>query len=64
MYVSVCSRFVTYGVDLPEPARAYVTHMMALPAMREWCEAARQETEFVPEDEIYARPDFLKGVSP
>mgnify|MGYP003348944863 CR=1 FL=1 len=58
----MCSRFVTYGVDLPEPESAYVVHMMTLPAMREWCAAARQETEVVPEDEIYSRPDFLKGV--
>ena len=42
-YAPVASRFVTYGVDLPEPARAYVDAIMATPAMRAWAEAAAAE---------------------
>lgn len=45
MYAPVVSRFVTYGVETPPQVSAYVERMMALPAMREWGEASRQEVE-------------------
>lgn len=45
MYAPVVSRFVTYGIDLPAPARRYVDRMFALPAMRDWGEAARAEVD-------------------
>ena len=45
MYAPVCSRFTTYAVPLDPTAQAYVEHMMSLPAMREWGEAARAEVE-------------------
>jgi glutathione S-transferase len=61
MFAPVCSRFMTYCVALPEPARSYVAHMMALPAMCEWREAALRETEVLDEDELYAASGFPGG---
>ena len=43
MYAPVVSRFVTYGVEVPPPVRAYMDRMLALPAMVEWGEGAAQE---------------------
>lgn len=43
MYAPVVTRFNTYGVALDEVARAYCTAILALPAMREWLDAARTE---------------------
>jgi glutathione S-transferase len=45
MFAPVVSRFVTYGIDLPAPARAYVERMFALPAMRDWEKAAKAEVD-------------------
>jgi glutathione S-transferase len=53
-YAPVVTRFETYAVALPPAARAYADAVRALPAVREWCEAARRETEFVAADEPYA----------
>ncbi len=53
-YAPVVTRFETYAVALPPVARAYADAVRALPAVREWCEAARRETEFVAADEPYA----------
>jgi len=53
-YAPVVSRFQTYAVKLPPVARAYADAVLQLPAMQEWMTAARQETEFVAEDEPYA----------
>lgn len=44
MYAPVVSRFHTYGIAVSAPSRAYMDAMMALPAWREWCDAAMQET--------------------
>ena len=54
-YAPVVMRFQTYAVEVPPAARAYCEAVQALPAVREWCDAARRETEFVAEDEPYAR---------
>jgi glutathione S-transferase len=43
MYAPVCTRFDTYGVALDPVSRAYCDAVLALPAMREWYEAARAE---------------------
>ena len=43
MYAPVASRFRTYGVALPSDAQAYCEALLALPAMREWADAARAE---------------------
>jgi glutathione S-transferase len=53
-YAPVVTRFETYAVALPPAARAYAEAVEALPAVSEWCEAARRETEFVAADEPYA----------
>jgi glutathione S-transferase len=44
MFAPVVTRFVTYGVTLPEVARAYVETMAAHPFMREWQADADAET--------------------
>ena len=54
-YAPVVTRFQTYAVSLPAPAQAYCDAVLSLRAVREWMEAARRETEFVPGDEPYAR---------
>jgi glutathione S-transferase len=36
MFAPVTTRFVTYGVDLDAPCRAYVDAVHALPAMKQW----------------------------
>jgi glutathione S-transferase len=55
-FAPVTRRFVTYGVDVPEPARVYVEAVGALPAMQEWLMAAASEREFVAMDEPYREP--------
>jgi glutathione S-transferase len=52
-FAPVTRRFVTYGVELPEDARAYVEAVGALPAMQAWLAAAAAEADFVAEDEPY-----------
>jgi len=53
-YAPVVMRFQTYAVKLPPAAQGYCEAVQALAAVREWCEAARRETEFVAADEPYA----------
>jgi glutathione S-transferase len=45
MYAPVVSRFVTYGVTVPEIVTTYMERMMALPAMRDWGTAAQEEVD-------------------
>ncbi len=45
MYAPVATRFRTYHVPLDEPCEAYCESIYAWPAMQEWVEAARAETE-------------------
>jgi glutathione S-transferase len=45
MYAPVASRFVTYNIALPPPAKAYVESVFALPAMLEWGKAAQREVD-------------------
>jgi glutathione S-transferase len=43
MFCPVATRFVTYGVDLDAPCRAYIDTLHALPAMQQWhADAARE----------------------
>jgi glutathione S-transferase len=49
MYAPVCTRFRTYCVELPAHADAYCEHIMSLPTMVEWIEAAKLEPEDMPE---------------
>ena len=52
-YAPVVSRFATYGVRLPEAAKAYSDHILNLPAMQEWIDGARAEHDFLADDEPY-----------
>lgn len=45
MYAPVAWRFVSYAVDLPAAAQAWVENMLALPAMREWQAEALAEAQ-------------------
>jgi glutathione S-transferase len=51
MYAPVVSRFHTYAVEVGEGSRAYMNAVMALPAWREWKEAALKEPWVLPFDE-------------
>ena len=42
MYAPVVLRFVTYGVDLPPPARAYADAIGALPALAQWLDGCAE----------------------
>jgi glutathione S-transferase len=52
MFAPVVSRFHTYAVAVSAAARAYMNEVMALPAWREWREAARREPWVLPHDEV------------
>jgi len=45
MFGPVVSRFMTYGIALPDRLRDYCERMMALPAMKDWGAAARKEVD-------------------
>jgi len=45
MFAPVVSRFVTYGIDLPAPAKSYAERIFALPAMRDWEKASKAEVD-------------------
>jgi glutathione S-transferase len=51
MYAPVVSRFHTYAVEVGERSRAYMGAVMALPAWREWKDAALKEPWVLPYDE-------------
>ena len=46
-FAPVVTRFRTYGVALPAPLSTYAERVFALPAMQQWVEAARAETEVI-----------------
>jgi glutathione S-transferase len=52
MYAPVVWRFHTYAVGVSGTARAYMDAVLALPASRQWREAARREPWVVPHDEV------------
>jgi glutathione S-transferase len=54
-FAPVVMRFHAYAVQLPRIAQEYCDAVQVLAAVREWCNAARRETEFVSEDEPYAK---------
>lgn len=45
MYAPVVSRFVTYGVEVPDSVKLYMEKMMALAALRDWGAAAQKEVD-------------------
>ena len=51
MYAPVVLRFRTYGVTVRN--RTYVDNVLALPALREWIEAAGRESESIPKFDPY-----------
>jgi glutathione S-transferase len=52
MYAPVVSRFHTYDVAVGPIARGYMEAVMALPAWRDWREAALVEPWVLAEDEV------------
>jgi glutathione S-transferase len=52
MYAPIVSRFHTYDVAVSAVARDYMRAVMALPAWREWRDAARREPWVLPHDEV------------
>ncbi len=50
-FAPVVFRFVTYGVELSDAAKAYQQTMLAHPAMKRWLADALTETDVVEEDE-------------
>jgi glutathione S-transferase len=59
MYAPVAWRFHTYAVEVSATARAYMDAVFALPALREWRDAARREPWVLPHDEV-DWPDVLR----
>jgi len=45
MYAPVVTRFRTYGVAVPSIVQAYCDRIFALPAMKDWEQAAKREVE-------------------
>jgi len=45
MFAPVCTRFLTYGVKISGPVKAYCGTIMAWAPMREWVDAAKAEPE-------------------
>jgi glutathione S-transferase len=52
MYAPVCTRFATYDVALDAVCARYRDHILELPEMVEWAEAARLEPDEVEELEV------------
>lgn len=52
-YAPVCSRIVTYALPVPEPIRAYIDRVMALPGVTAWVQGALAEQDFIAFDEPY-----------
>ena len=56
MYAPVVLRFRTYAVQLSAASQQYADAILALPALQEWVEAGRAETEVIPAFEPAATP--------
>jgi glutathione S-transferase len=52
MYAPVVSRFITYDVDVTAQSRAYMDAVTALPAWRQWRDAAIVEPWLFADDEV------------
>lgn len=61
MYAPVVARFHNYGLSVSPAARAYMDAVMAMPAWREWYDAAMKETWIMQHNE----PDWplVRGVA-
>ncbi|WP_394143666.1 glutathione S-transferase family protein [Vibrio atypicus] len=51
MYAPVALRFLTYGIELSDGAKAYQQKVLASESLRPWLEEASLESEIVEEDE-------------
>ncbi|SKA05382.1 glutathione S-transferase family protein [Consotaella salsifontis] len=51
-FAPVAFRIQTYGLSMPSPAADYAARLLALPAMKEWYEAALAETFREPGHEV------------
>lgn len=51
MYAPVALRFLTYGIELTAPAKAYQQKVLASTAIKTWLLQASEETDIVQEDE-------------
>ncbi|MHC5742169.1 MAG: glutathione S-transferase family protein [Nostoc sp.] len=51
-FAPVVLRFIAYDVQLDTISRNYVESVLALPAMQEWINAAKNETEVIPQYEF------------
>jgi glutathione S-transferase len=60
-FAPVTQRFRSYGVVLPDDARAYVDAVEQLDAVQAWLAEARAEHDFVAEDEPYRDPPARSG---
>ena len=49
MYAPVVTRFLTYDVAIDKTCAAYCKRIMALPAMKEWVAAAKEEPDEIDE---------------
>jgi glutathione S-transferase len=52
MYAPVCTRFVTYDVELPQDCATYVEAVLELPDVVEWLAAAEKEPEDLAELDV------------
>ena len=52
MYAPVCSRFLTYAVELDPALAAYRDHILDWPLMQEWTAGARAEPDEIIELEV------------
>jgi glutathione S-transferase len=55
MFAPVAVRFNTYQVELDETSQAYVSAILALPAMKKWVAAGCLESEVMPQFEPYEK---------
>ncbi len=52
MYAPVALRFLTYGIEVPAPARGWVDTLLGLDPMRRWLDAAAAEVERIDCEEL------------
>lgn len=63
-FAPVCCRFQSYRPPLTSRTWEYTHRVLALPALISWCEAARAEHDFVPEDEPYRSDGSSRSLPP
>lgn len=52
MHAPIATRFISYGVEVPEVIEDYCDTIMSWSLMEEWCEAAAAEPDEIPELEV------------